>query len=101
MIGKRSFSNFSDEALPIMTTFSGSEPAAPAGTIEFPCTGCGRTLKVPAAAAGKRASCPQCNTIATVPLQAPVAATLAPSISPQAPSVAGDGNNAPFLAQSA
>jgi MoxR-like ATPase len=51
-----------------MTTFSGSEPTQ-SGTIEFPCTGCGRTLKVPAAAAGKRASCPQCNTVATVPLQ--------------------------------
>jgi MoxR-like ATPase len=84
-----------------MTTFSGSEPAAPAGTIEFPCTGCGRTLKVPAAAAGKRASCPQCNTIATVPLQGPVAATLAPPAPTEATYAGGDGNNAPFLAQSA
>jgi MoxR-like ATPase len=51
-----------------MTTSFGSQPSATAGTIEFSCTGCGRTLKVPASAAGKRASCPQCNTVATVPL---------------------------------
>ncbi|HEX5106489.1 MAG TPA: MoxR family ATPase [Pirellulaceae bacterium] len=51
-----------------MTTSFGSGPAASAAdTIEFPCTGCGRTLKVPASAAGKRASCPQCNTVATIP----------------------------------
>jgi MoxR-like ATPase len=54
-----------------MTTFSGSESAASAGTIEFSCSGCGRTLKVPAAAAGKRASCPQCGTVATVPATSP------------------------------
>jgi MoxR-like ATPase len=53
-----------------MTTSFGSSSAA-SSTIEFPCTGCGRTLKVPAAAAGKRASCPQCNTVATVPLVSP------------------------------
>jgi MoxR-like ATPase len=33
----------------------------------LPCSGCGRALKVPASAAGKRASCPQCNTIVQVP----------------------------------
>jgi MoxR-like ATPase len=38
------------------------------GNIEFPCTNCGRTLKVTASAAGKRASCPQCNAIVQVPL---------------------------------
>jgi len=37
-------------------------------TIEFHCTGCGRALKVPGSAAGKRASCPQCNTIVQVPM---------------------------------
>jgi MoxR-like ATPase len=50
-----------------MTTSFGSQPPATTGTIEFSCTGCGRTLKVPASAAGKRASCPQCNAVATVP----------------------------------
>jgi MoxR-like ATPase len=37
-------------------------------SIEFHCTGCGRALKVPASAAGKRASCPQCSAIVQVPL---------------------------------
>jgi MoxR-like ATPase len=41
------------------------------GNIEFPCTNCGRTLKVAAAAAGKRASCPQCNAIVQVPMGQP------------------------------
>src|SRR5688500_8607626 len=36
-------------------------------SIEFLCSGCGRALKVPASAAGKRASCPQCNTVVQVP----------------------------------
>ena len=42
-----------------------------AGNIEFTCTNCGRTLKVAASAAGKRASCPQCNAIVQVPLASP------------------------------
>jgi len=37
-------------------------------SIEFHCSGCGRALKVPASAAGKRASCPQCSAIVQVPL---------------------------------
>src|SRR5439155_25146071 len=46
-----------------------SHPASAASdTIEFHCTGCGRALKVPASAAGKRASCPQCNAVVQVPL---------------------------------
>ena len=44
-----------------------SQPTPTAETIEFHCTGCGRALKVPASAAGKRASCPQCNAIVQVP----------------------------------
>ena len=36
-------------------------------SIEFVCTNCGRLLKVAAAAAGKRASCPQCSAIVQVP----------------------------------
>src|SRR3954449_5900635 len=49
-------------------------------SIEFHCTGCGRALKVPVSAAGKRASCPQCNAIVQVP-----------AISPSQPPVDGDG----------
>jgi MoxR-like ATPase len=51
-------------------------------SIEFHCTGCGRALKVPGGAAGKRASCPQCNTIVQVPLTSqlpPPAASAAPA----------------------
>jgi MoxR-like ATPase len=50
-----------------MSTSFGN-PTAATGHIEFPCTSCGRTLKVATAAAGKRASCPQCNAIVQVPL---------------------------------
>ncbi len=62
-----------------MTTTFGSPPAT--GNIEFPCTNCGRTLKVATSAAGKRASCPQCNAIVQVPLASngpPVAPGMAP-----------------------
>jgi MoxR-like ATPase len=37
-------------------------------SIEFACTGCGRALKVPTSAAGKRASCPQCGAIVQIPI---------------------------------
>ena len=40
----------------------------PDTTIEFLCSGCNRILKVPAAAGGKKASCPQCGTVITVPV---------------------------------
>src|SRR5213592_3374889 len=49
-------------------------------SIEFHCSGCGRALKVPASASGKRASCPQCNTIVQVPLfsESPAPAAMPP-----------------------
>jgi MoxR-like ATPase len=67
------------------------------GNIEFPCTNCGRTLKVPTAAAGKRASCPQCNAIVQVPMSsaavapqpqfgAPLGGNHTPSPQPMPPS---------------
>lgn len=40
-------------------------------TIEFGCPTCGRLLKVPQAAAGKQAKCPQCETVHQVPTIAP------------------------------
>src|SRR5436190_22668857 len=42
-------------------------PGAAPATIEFNCTGCGRTLKVPASAAGRKASCPSCYGVVHVP----------------------------------
>src|SRR5262245_12215152 len=45
-----------------------SLPSQTSESIEFHCTSCGRALRVPASAAGKRASCPQCNTVVPVPL---------------------------------
>ncbi len=55
-------------------------------TLEFHCNGCGRLLKVPAAAAGKRASCPQCNTVVNIPGNSPSAP--APPPPPDAPAPA-------------
>src|SRR6185295_9462582 len=65
--------------------------------IEFHCTGCGRALKVPAAAAGKRASCPQCNTIVQVPhvTQPQTPATPIPPANAQPTSGDGRGSAAP------
>lgn len=59
-------------------------------TLEFHCTGCGRLLKVPASAAGRRASCPQCNTVVSIPAApnaagAPPSPPPAPSVSPHSP----------------
>jgi MoxR-like ATPase len=53
-----------------MSTFSPNIPPTNSadGTVEFPCHGCGRTLKVPTTAAGKQAKCPQCGAVQTVPL---------------------------------
>ncbi|MCU0879760.1 MAG: AAA family ATPase [Pirellulaceae bacterium] len=69
-----------------MTMSIGSAP----GNIEFSCANCGRTLKVPAAAAGKRASCPQCNAVVQVPGVDGAAGTLPPAMSPPAPLSMGD-----------
>ncbi len=41
--------------------------------IEFPCTGCGNQLSVPDEAVGKRARCPKCQTVVSVPDQSPAA----------------------------
>jgi len=43
-------------------------PQSPADTLEFPCSSCGRALRVPLSAAGKRAACPQCSAIVQVPV---------------------------------
>jgi MoxR-like ATPase len=54
-------------------------------SIEFVCTNCGRLLKVAAAAAGKRASCPQCGSIVQVPpMAAPPTAAPVPTPGPAA-----------------
>ena len=45
----------------------GSESTTPDGTTEFPCKACGRMLKVPLAAIGKQAKCPQCAVVQEVP----------------------------------
>ncbi len=58
--------------------------------IEFLCNGCGRTLKVPAAAAGKRASCPQCAAV----VQVPAASVATPPASP-VDAAAAPGNGSP------
>ena len=79
-----------------MSTSNFPNPAGPA-TIEFNCTSCGRTLKVAATAAGKRASCPQCNTIVQVPLVAQPTPAPQPALGPQPMPYGGGfgGNPAP------
>lgn len=47
-------------------------------TIEFRCTDCGQLLKVPDAAAGRRAQCPKCDAAMAIP-SANVAATPSPA----------------------
>lgn len=72
----------------------GSDSAAPdGGTTEFPCNACGRMLKVPVAAIGKQAKCPQCAVVQEVP---PVADATSPPVeqSPTA-SVGMDSYGAP------
>ena len=59
--------------------------ASPTASLEFACTNCQRTLKVPSSAAGRRASCPQCGAIVQVPGAAPpvsAAAAFPPSAPP-------------------
>ena len=65
-----------------------SQPTTTADTIEFHCSGCGRALKVPASAAGRRASCPQCSAIVQVP------ATSQPPSSPSQPAAGGNSHPA-------
>src|SRR5262249_11730533 len=48
-------------------------------SMDFHCTGWGRPRRVPASAAGRRASCPQCNAVVQVPDGQP-----GPSSSPNA-----------------
>ncbi len=45
-----------------------SDSNATGDTIEFPCSSCGRMLKVPQQASGRQAKCPQCATVQVVPV---------------------------------
>ena len=47
-------------------------------SIEFPCTGCQKTLRVAALSAGKQARCPSCGAISLVPVAAGVGAASLP-----------------------
>jgi len=78
----------------------GNASSSPAANIEFACSGCGRTLRVAQAAAGRSARCPQCGTVQQVPVSSiaahaaatppvPPAPTAPPSpIAPASPSLA-------------
>ena len=37
------------------------------GTIEFPCGSCGKQMRTPASAAGKKGKCPACSAVFTIP----------------------------------
>ncbi|WP_425614544.1 AAA family ATPase [Anatilimnocola sp. NA78] len=74
---------------------SSSPPDSNAGTIEFTCNGCGRSLKVPASAAGRKASCPQCYGVVQVPT---TSAAPTSDISYSAPAPAAPSPTAPTTA---
>lgn len=59
-------------------------------SIEFPCTQCGRRLQVTREAIGRKAQCPECQSVQTVPSvdQATAPATVAPP-TPAAPETPG------------
>jgi len=66
-------------------------PQSAGGAIEFPCTGCGRTLRVASTAAGRQAKCPQCNTVQQVPSpDDPAAHVVVPAIVPGSTAVSGE-----------
>jgi len=66
-------------------------PQSAGGAIEFPCTGCGRTLRVANSAAGRQAKCPQCNTVQQVPSpDDPTAHVVVPAIVPGTAPVSGE-----------
>ena len=52
-------------------------------TIEFACTGCGKTLRVKQEAAGKKARCPQCDSVQVVPAASEVNGASHPTPHPQ------------------
>jgi phage FluMu protein Com len=72
--------------------------------IEFHCTGCGRLLRTGDDTAGKRAKCPQCGTVVTIPAAAPssppspppTADSVNPYQSPQAPTMSAERPGSPF-----
>jgi DNA-directed RNA polymerase subunit RPC12/RpoP len=54
--------------IPAPPSRSQEQPApTPSDTISIACSTCGKTLKAPASMAGKRAKCPGCGTIVTIP----------------------------------
>lgn len=52
-------------------------------SIEFQCNRCGSTLRVPDEIAGRKAQCPECQEIQTVPLASPVPPGNLPASAPQ------------------
>ena len=53
--------------------------------IEFRCTQCNKLLRTGDDTAGKRAKCPDCGTVLTIPAAAPPPAEPAPSVPPPVP----------------
>ncbi|MHB0960617.1 MAG: hypothetical protein ACYC6N_13145 [Pirellulaceae bacterium] len=47
-------------------------------SIEFPCSGCGQTLRVGDDAAGKRAKCPKCQSVVSIPSDSMFASSPSP-----------------------
>ncbi|MGO8750684.1 MAG: hypothetical protein ACLQNE_32440 [Thermoguttaceae bacterium] len=64
---------------------SSAAGAKPSRTINVACPACGKTLRAPASAAGKKAKCPQCGKPVLVPVAAPQAETVATPVSTTPP----------------
>ena len=60
-----------EEHGPAKASGSSSAVAKPTRTITVVCPACGKTLRAPASAAGKKAKCPQCGKPVLVPVGSP------------------------------
>ncbi|MCA9262321.1 MAG: AAA family ATPase [Planctomycetales bacterium] len=77
------------------------ESNSPQQEIVFGCHQCGRQLRVPAAAVGRQAQCPQCQTVQAVPAtsaESSNSGTASPQVSP--PPAASETAAPPFVAAS-
>lgn len=69
---------------------SPSAPQTPAAKVSFPCPGCGKSMAAPATMTGKRAKCPQCQTVFVVGGGAAAASQPAPAFDDLQPLADGD-----------
>jgi phage FluMu protein Com len=68
-------------------------PAADASKVEFYCVECGQLVRTPAAVAGKKGKCPNCQALITIPRKAAGSKSSSAVTSPYAPSNSGHGSS--------